>query len=372
LIRRQPKWIEVRHRGRAVLQKVIQLKSVLQSFIPEGGSTDGRSRDEVLLLTKSQIESVLTMEDAIEAVADGFKAYNSGRAVVPFPVALLVPDHSGDIHIKPGYIKGYPTYTVKIASGFYDNAKLGLPSSHGMMLVFDSGTGWPACIEVDRGMITDLRTAAAGAVAARALARQSVDKVAVIGTGVQARLQIEALSKVRKFEWVSVWGRDPSKAALYAKEMGESLGLKVIPASSVKEAVTGSDVIVTATMSTEPLVFSDWISKGAHVTAVGSDSPEKQELETAVLGNADKVVCDSVKQCAQLGEVHHAIEDGTLDEKDVHGELGEVLLGDKSGRERDDEITVCDLTGIAVQDVVTSQLVYERAIKRNIGSFIRV
>jgi alanine dehydrogenase len=331
-----------------------------------------RDREQLLLLTKEQIESVLTIEDAIEAVAEGFKAYNSGKAVVPFPVALQVPDHAGDVHIKPGYIKGYPTYTVKIASGFYDNARMNLPSSHGMMLLFDSATGWPTCLEVDRGMITDLRTAAAGAVAARALAKESIENVGVIGTGVQARLQIEALAKVRRFKALSVWGRDPAKASLYAEEMSRALGIEVAPVRTAKEAVEGSDVIVTATMSTEPLVFPEWISRGTHITAVGSDSPEKQELATGVLGLADKIVCDSVKQCAQLGELHHAIEDGTVDEKDVHGELGEVLLGDKPGRETDQEITVCDLTGIAVQDVVTSQLVYERALKRNIGSFIRV
>jgi len=331
-----------------------------------------RDRDLVLVLTKEQIESVLTMEDVIDAVEDGFKAYNSGRAVVPFPVALQVPEHSGDVHIKPGYIKGYPTYTVKIASGFYDNARLNLPSSHGMLLVFDSETGWPACLEIDRGMVTDLRTAAAGAVAAKALARKSIEKVAVIGTGVQARLQAEALSKVRKFSTLSVWGRDPVKAERYASEMTNRLGIKVVVAGSVKEAVTGSDVIVTATMSTEPLVFSEWISKGAHVTAVGSDSPEKQELDTGVLRIADKVVCDSIKQCAQLGELHHAIEDKTMKEDDVHAELGEVLLGTRPGRETESEITVCDLTGLAVQDVVASQLVYDRAVKRNIGSFIKV
>ncbi len=331
-----------------------------------------RDRDQVLILTKDQIESVLTIEDAIEAVEDGFKAFNSGRAVVPFPVALQVPDHAGDIHIKPGYIKGNPTYTVKIASGFYENARLGLPSSHGMMLVFDSETGWPVCLEVDRGMITDLRTAAAGAVAARALANEKIDKVAVIGTGVQARLQAEALSKVRKFRQLSVWGRDFEKAAKYAEEMGKKLSVEAAPAHTVEDAVSRSDVIITATMSTEPLVFPQWISKGAHITAVGSDSPEKQELATGVLRIADKIVCDSTKQCAQLGELHHALEDRTVTLEDVHGELGEVLLGTKPGREAQDEITLCDLTGIAVQDVVTSQLVYDRALRGNIGSFIKV
>jgi len=325
-----------------------------------------------LVLTKEEIESVLTIEDAIDAVENGFKAYNSGRAVIPFPVALQVPDHNGDIHIKPGYIKGYDTYTVKIASGFYDNPKLGLATSHGMLLLFDSKTGFPLCFEVDRCFLTDLRTAAAGAVAARALAKKSVRRVAVIGTGTQARLQIEALSKVRKFDELRVWGRNPENVKKYIADMRKILTAKIAPAKTIEEAVVGSEIVVTTTMSSTPLVKAAWIGSGTHITAMGSDSPEKQELDTALLGKADKIVVDSLKQCAQLGEVHHALEDGTITEKDVHAELGEVLLGRKAGRESDDEITICDLTGIAVQDVVTSQLVYERALKKKIGSYVGV
>jgi len=328
--------------------------------------------NEVLVLTKEQIESVLTIEDAIEAVEDGFKAYNSGRAIVPFPVALDVPDHNGDIHIKPGYIKGFDTYTIKIASGFYDNPKLNLPTSHGMLILFDSRTGFPLCFEVDRCFLTDLRTAAAGAVAARALAKKTIKRVAVIGTGTQARMQIVALSKVRSFDELRVWGRDPKHVAKYVSDMSKALEAKVVAAKTAEEAVVGSDIVVTATMAQTPVVKASWVGKGMHITAMGSDSPEKQELETAVLGKADKIVVDSLKQCAALGEVHHAIKDGTIEEKDVHAELGEVLLGRKKGRESDDEITICDLTGIAVQDVVTSQLVYDRALKKKIGSWVKV
>ncbi len=328
-------------------------------------------RDRVLVLTKEDIASVLTLEDTIEVVEEGFKAYNAGKAVVPFPVALQVPDHAGDIHIKPGYLRGAPTYCIKIASGFYENNKLGLPPSHGMLLLFDSSSGWPLCLEVDRGFVTDLRTAAAGAVAAKALARESIDTVAVIGTGTQARLQVEALLKVRKFVALKVWGRTPTKVWKYAEDM-KGLGIKIVQARTVEEAVRGSDLIITTTMSTTPLVKAEWVEKGTHITAVGSDSPEKQELDPSVLKNADKVVVDSLKQCAALGELHHAIEARMMTEDHVHAELGEILLGRKSGRENDGEITVCDLTGLAVQDVVTSQLVYERALKRNRGSYIKV
>ncbi|MCU0851959.1 MAG: ornithine cyclodeaminase family protein [Thermoplasmata archaeon] len=326
----------------------------------------------ILVLTKDEIESILKLEDSIEAVADGFMAYNSGRTVIPFPVAQLIPDHSGDIHIKPGYIKGYPTYTIKIASGFYDNPRQGLPSSNGMMLLFDSHTGVPLCFEVDHGFITDLRTAAAGAVAARALARKQVTQVGIIGTGTQARLQAEALSKVRDFQTLKVWGRNPARVEEYVRSMQGKIPAKIVAVKYAEEAVAGSQVVVTTTMSTVPLVRAKWVEEGTHITAVGSDSPEKQELEAKVLGKADKVVVDSLKQCAQLGELHHALDEGILTEGDVHAELGEILLGKKAGRENDDEITVCDLTGIAVQDVVTSQLVYERALKGKIGKYIQV
>ncbi|MBE0518585.1 MAG: ornithine cyclodeaminase family protein [Thermoplasmata archaeon] len=331
-----------------------------------------QTRSDVLVLNKEEIESVITIDDAIDAVEEGFKAFNSGKAVIPFPVALQVPDHSGDIHIKPGYVKGYDTYTVKIASGFYENPKSGLPASHGMLLLFDSRTGYPVCFEVDQCYLTDLRTAAAGAVAARALAKKSVCQVAVIGTGTQARFQIKALSRVREFDELRIWGRNPKRVEEFIADMTDKIDAKIVPASTAEEAVRGSEIVVTATMSSVPIVKASWLSKGVHITAMGSDSPEKQELETAVLGMADKIVVDSLNQCASLGEVHHAIDDGTITGTDVHAELGEVLLGKKSGREREDEVTVCDLTGIAVQDVVTSQIVYERALKKNIGTLIRV
>jgi len=330
------------------------------------------SKSEVLLLTKEQIQSVLTLEDTIRVVEEGFKAFNSGRAVIPFPVGLQIQENKGEVHIKPGYLKGSDTYCIKMASSFYDNPKIGLPSSGGMMLLFDAKTGVPRSLLVDRGFITDMRTAGAGALAARCLARESIETAAVIGTGTQARLQIEALSKVRDFRVLKVWGRTPANVERYVEDMQQKLTTEIVPVSSAKEAVENSEVTVTATPSTSPLVKTEWIGKGMHITAMGADSPEKQELETGVLGIADKIVVDSVEQCVRLGEVHHAVEDGTISVEDIHAELGEILLGRKSGRESEDEITVCDLTGIAAQDAVTSQFVYERALKKKIGSYITI
>jgi len=329
-------------------------------------------KDQVLLLTKEQIESILTMEDTIKVVEEGFKAFNSGRAVIPFPLGLEIRENRGEVHIKPGYLKGSDKYCIKIASGFYDNPKIGLPSSGGMILLFDARTGAPRSLLVDRGFITDMRTAGAGALATRCLAKKSVEAVAVIGTGLQARLQIEALSKVRDFRVLKVWGRTLANVERYVEDMRQKLKAEILPVGSAEEAVRNSEVVVTATTSTSPLVKKEWVDKGMHITAMGADSPEKQELETGVLGLADKIVVDSVKQCVKLGEVHHAVDDGTISVEDIHAELGEILLGLKSGRSSEEEITVCDLTGIAVQDVVTSQLVYERALKEKIGSYITV
>jgi len=333
---------------------------------------DVESKNEVLLLTKEQIQSVLTLEDTIRVVEEGFKAFNSGRAVIPFPVGLEIQENKGEVHIKPGYLKGSDTYCIKIASSFYDNPKIGLLSSGGMMLLFDAKTGVPRSLLVDRGFITDMRTAGAGALAARCLARESIETAAVIGTGTQARLQIEALSKVRDFRVLKVWGRTPANVERYVEDMQQNLTTEIVPVSSAKEAVEKSEVIVTATPSTSPLVKAEWIGKGMHITAMGADSPQKQELETGVLGIADKIVVDSVEQCVKLGEVHHAVEDGTISIEDIHAELGEILLGRKRGRESEEEITICDLTGIAAQDVVTSRLVYERALKEKIGSYITI
>ena len=330
------------------------------------------SKNEVLMLTKEQIQSVLTMEDTIKVVEEGFKAFNSGKMIIPFPVGLQIQENRGEVHIKPGYLKGSDTYCIKIASGFYNNPKIGLPSSGGMMLLFDAKTGVPRGLLVDRGFITDMRTAGAGALAARCLAKKSIATAAVIGTGTQARLQIEALSKVRGFRVLKVWGRTPANVKRYVQDMRKKLTAEIVPVDSRKEAVENSEVLVTATPSTSPLVKTEWVGKGMHITAMGADSPEKQELETGVLGVADKIVVDSVEQCVRLGEVHHTVEDGTISVDDIHAELGEILLGQKRGREREEEITVCDLTGIAAQDVVTSQLVYERALKAKIGSYITI
>jgi ornithine cyclodeaminase len=233
-----------------------------------------------------------------------------------------------------------------------------------MVLVFDAETGAPAALLLDGGLITDVRTGAAGGVAARHLAPAHPRAVAMIGTGGQARFQIDALARVRSFDQVRVWGRDPERARAAAQDIAKlsslSRGCDVATAASVREAVEGAGVVVTATASREPLLHADWLAPGAHVTALGSDQADKHELDPGVLSAAGMVVADSVEQCLRIGELHHGVEAGAIDPETVV-ELGSITGGATGGRSGDDQRTVCDLTGVGVQDVAAAALVLEAA-----------
>ena len=242
-----------------------------------------------------------------------------------------------------------------------------------MVVVFDANTGAPAAFLLDNGFITDFRTGAAGAVAAKYLARKRIATVAVVGTGGQARYQIEMLALQKNFSEVRIWGRDPHKAKTCADELPKS---RVIPAcnftvsDSVQAAIEGADVVITVTATREPLVRAAWLKPGATIIAVGSDAPDKQELDVDVLARADKLVADSVAQCLRLGEIHHAVEHGAVTKDTIYAELGEITAGIKPGRTSEDEIIVCDLTGVGVQDVAAASLVLERAKAQGIGERI--
>jgi ornithine cyclodeaminase len=231
--------------------------------------------------------------------------------------------------------------------------------------VFEARDGSPAAILLDEGAVTDLRTGAAGGVAARHLAPERVSTVAVVGTGTQARCQLDALAVVRPgFEHVRVWGRDRDRAAHCVGDLmaRPSLpeGCRFAVAESVEAALDGAEVVVTCTASREPLVRRAWLAPGAHVTAVGSDAADKRELEPEILGAADVLVVDSRVQCAAIGELHHALEAGAIASPMAAAELGEVAAGTHPGRTSSDQLTVCDLTGLGVQDVVAAALVLAR------------
>ncbi len=302
-----------------------------------------------------QIRAVLPELDLIAAIEDGFRAYSAGRAVVP-PIGELLLE-KGEVHIKFGYLRGDDYYVIKIASGFYGNPDLGLPSSNGLMLLFSQRTGVPIAILLDEGHLTDLRTAVAGAIAAKHLAPKRVERIGILGTGTQARLQLLHLDGVSDCRDVLVWGRGEEQLASYRQEM-EDRGFAVRTTMNAADLLRTCNLVVTTTPATEPLLHAADLRSGTHITAVGSDTPHKQELDTTILRRADVVVADSISQCLLRGEIHRALESGDV-AKDELCELGDVISGRIAGRTSDEQITVADLTGVAVQDIKIAAAVYE-------------
>jgi ornithine cyclodeaminase/alanine dehydrogenase-like protein (mu-crystallin family) len=318
-----------------------------------------------LILDRDAVRAALPMPQLIEVCGDAFAQYSAGRAAMPSVIHLDLVDHQAEVHVKAGYLLGGSSWAVKVASGFPENAASGSPTSDGLVLVFDAATGALRALLHDHGYLTDARTGAAGGVAARHLAPTTVRTVAVIGTGAQARFQLDGLAVVRPgIEEVRVWGRVSSRTERCVEDLGRRkglpLGCRYTRADSVEAAVRGADLVITCTASRKPLVRAEWISPGCHITAVGSDGVGKQELDPALLGRADRIAVDSRDQCARLGELQHAIAAGmALDDRVV--ELGEIVAGVRPGRQADSELTICDLTGVGVQDVAAATLVLEHA-----------
>lgn len=308
----------------------------------------------MLIATLAEIEQVLPRLDLLPAIEDAFARYSAGEAVVPPVGELLLP--GGDVHIKYGFLDGDPYYVVKIASGFYDNPRLGLPSSSGLMLLFRQRTGEPVAVLLDEGRLTDVRTAIAGAVAARHLAPPAARRIGIVGTGIQARLQLRHLAGIGCRD-VLVWGRGERQLADYRVEMAAA-GFTVSATLDADEILASCDLVVTATPATTPILRAEALRPGTHITAVGSDTATKQELEVGILARADVVVADSRAQCRERGEIHHALAAGALAEDRVV-ELGDVVSGRAAGRTAEDQITVADLTGVAVQDIAIASAVYE-------------
>ncbi len=328
---------------------------------------------KVRILREPEIRKLLVLREAIQAVEECLADFSSGKAVVPGVINLDLEDFQGEVHVKSAYIKGDWYYVIKIASGFYANPLRGLPVGNGLVLLFEAETGLLECIMFDNGFITEMRTAAAGAVAAKYLAKKTLRKVGLVGSGSQARFQVRALQEVRQPEEVWVWSRSSDHVSAYIDEMsGLCPQVKFIRAKDCEEAVRESALVITATPSRTPLVRASWLEKGVHITALGSDGPDKQELEVDVLARADLIFCDSTSQCARLGEIHHGLEKKAITEEKISGEIGEIILGRKRGRDTDSQITIADLTGIGAQDAAAASLVYEKASLRTLGDFLEI
>ncbi len=308
-----------------------------------------------------QIKEVLKNIDPVEVIIplieEGFVAYSQGRVVVPPVGEMIFEDPPGDVHIKYGYIKGDDYYVIKIASGFYEKARIGRATGHGLMLLFSQKNGELVCILQDEAYLTNIRTAAAGATAAKYLAPQKVRRVGIFGAGIQGRMQLGYLRFVREFKDVIVWGINSQELEAYKRDMAP-LGFSIQTTLYGEEIASNCSVIITCTPSKKPLLQADQIRRGTHITAVGADTPEKQELDAAILKKANRVVVDSISQCQLRGETFHALQQGLVKKGDLV-ELGAVITNKNLQRAADDEITVCDLTGVAVQDIQISKAIWQ-------------
>jgi ectoine utilization protein EutC len=323
----------------------------------------------ILVLTEQEIRQTVTMPEAMEAIEEAFAALARGEARLPDVIGLEVPEVNGEIHVKGAHLQGAPYAVFKVATGFWENPAQGLPVGSGLMMAFDATTGFPAALLLDNGYLTDLRTGAAGGVAANYLANPVLNKVTVIGSGIQARFQLRALAVVRQLTGrVAVWSRNRQHTDAYAKEMVTELEVDVTVAPNIEAALRNTDLVITTTPSRKPLVRAEWLRHGVHINAVGSDAPDKQELDVNVLSRADIIIADRLSQCLRLGEIHHAVEAGVIGADDVAGELGDLIIGTVPGRTDERQITVCDLTGVGVQDAAIASLVLEKARVMGLGS----
>jgi ornithine cyclodeaminase len=323
----------------------------------------------ITILTETELRKIVKLDlDAVACVENAFRALATLPVAMPPILRLDIPEHRGEVDVKTAYVPGIDGFAIKISPGFFDNPKLGLPSVNGMMVLLSAKTGLVEALLLDNGYLTDVRTAAAGAVAAKHLSREDSSVAAIFGAGVQAKLQLEALTLVRPIAEARIWARDEAKAEAAAGELRERLGIIVRSERDPEKAVAGADVIVTTTPSTEPVIRAGWVVAGQHITAMGSDAEHKNEIAPAILKLADLYVADSAKQTRRLGELHHAIEAGLFPADMEVAELGQIIAGLAPGRRSADQITIADLTGTGVQDTAIATFARDRARAANAGS----
>jgi ectoine utilization protein EutC len=324
---------------------------------------------DVTILTEAELRRCVALDrEAVAIVEKAFAALAGGGVVMPPILSMAIAERHGEVDVKTAYVPGLDGFAIKVSPGFFDNPKRGLPSLNGLMILFDAETGIVKAVLLDNGYLTDVRTAAAGAVAARHLAPAKVTTAGVIGAGLQADLQMRALKLVREFEEVVVWARDAAKAAAYAGRMTDVLGCPVRVAKTAEDCVRAAQVVVTTTPARTPLIEAAWLHPGLHITAMGSDAAEKNEIAPAALAAADRFACDRRAQSETLGELRAALAAGRAPA--AIDELGEICAGAKPGRTRADAVTICDLTGTGVQDTAIATHAHARAAALGLGSVI--
>jgi ornithine cyclodeaminase len=323
---------------------------------------------EVTLLSESDLRSCVALDVAsIDAIEHAFRLLATTAVAMPPILRLDIPEHNGEVDVKTAYLPGLERFAIKVSPGFFDNPALGLPSLNGMMMLLSARTGLLDALLLDNGYLTAVRTAAAGAVAARWLSRENSRSVALIGAGEQAALQLQALRLVRPIEEVRLWARDAAKAERFAAQWAHESSLTIRVCQTLDEAMDAVDIAITCTPSRSPLIEARHLQPGLHITAMGSDAEHKNEISPQALVQVDRYVADRLSQTRVLGELHHALACGAITDEARFAELGQVIAGQMPGRRDDRDITLCDLTGTGAQDTAIANLAFERALKANKG-----
>lgn len=305
---------------------------------------------DVLILTEDRLRARIALDDAaINVVEAAFATLARGGVEMPPVLSMHLPDRNAEVDVKTAYVPGLPGFAVKISPGFFDNPARGLPSTSGLMVVLDSQTGRVRAVLLDNGYLTDVRTAAAGGVAARHLSRPDSTCAAIFGAGVQARMQLKALRLVRPITEAVIWARDPARAQALAADLAGD-GLRVHAEPDPERAAASADIIVTTTPANAPILRAEWLRPGQHVTAMGSDQPGKNELDPHCLSRADLYVADRLSQTRLMGELRAALAAGLAPDEAMIPELGQIAAGLRPGRTSARQITIADLTGTGMQD----------------------
>lgn len=326
---------------------------------------------DIVILTEADLRRAVTLgAPVLAAVEDAFRLLASGKVVMPPILSMEIAEAHGEVDVKTAYLPGFDHFAIKVSPGFFDNPKLGLPSLNGLMILFSARTGLVTALLLDNGYLTDIRTAAAGAIAANYLAPREVETAAVLGTGAQARLQIIAAHQVRPFRRVLVWGRDQARAEACAEDIGAGLGIEAQAVKDPADAVAAAQLVVTATSARKPILRAEWLHKGLHITAMGADQAGKNEIDPRAVALADLYVCDRVSQAAALGELRAARAAGLMNGANPP-ELGAIIAGTHPGRPSETAVTICDLTGTGAQDTAIASYAYAAAKQLGIGAMIK-
>ena len=324
-----------------------------------------------LVLNSSEIKNCVQLNgQLIPIIEDAFKSLALGKTTMPPILRLDIEKYHGESDVKAAYIDGLDSYAIKVASGFFNNPNLGLPSSNGLMILLDSKTGVLKSVLLDKGYLTDVRTAIAGAIAAKHLSNPESSNVGIIGAGIQAKMQLEALLLVRNIKTAYIWSRDSKKTNTFVQNIKDKINIKINACESPEETVNLSEILITCTPSKSPIIKSEWLKKGLHITAMGSDAEMKNELDPKIIKDCDYYIPDSQSQTSILGELNHAIKAGLISAEKKYNELGSVIINSNLGRRNINDVTVADLTGTGVQDTAIARYTYKISADKGFGIMI--